>query len=152
MCTQTDIYPMPSFPTLSVRDLKRSRDFYVETLGFSHVFSMPGTDGKTQIEHVRFCRYADLLLRQLQPDEGMPGSTGVTLTFSAAVADRTCLEIAERVQDREGRIEKPVDRPWNVHELRIIDPDGYVLLFVEPLDADKTMADVLKDITRYGQR
>lgn len=36
-----EIYPMPSFPTLIVTDLGASSEFYQETLGFKHVFTMP---------------------------------------------------------------------------------------------------------------
>ena len=40
----SDFYPMPSFPTLAVRDLAASRAWY-ETLGFTTVFAMPGPGG-----------------------------------------------------------------------------------------------------------
>ena len=148
MKKKVDIYPMPSFPSLLARDLRRSRDFYVETLGFLHVFSMPGQDGRPVLEHVRFCRYADVLLQQAETDLKIHPGNGITITFSATLAGRTCDQIAEQVRKSNGRVEGPVERPWNVREVRVTDPDGYVLLFVEPLDINKSMDDVMTDVSR----
>jgi catechol 2,3-dioxygenase-like lactoylglutathione lyase family enzyme len=41
-----EIYPMPSFPTLIVKDLEASSDFYQNALGFKHSFTMPGPGGR----------------------------------------------------------------------------------------------------------
>jgi catechol 2,3-dioxygenase-like lactoylglutathione lyase family enzyme len=34
-----EIYPMPMFPMLIVRDLEASSTFYQEALGFKHIFT-----------------------------------------------------------------------------------------------------------------
>ena len=57
-----EIYPMPMFPTLSVADVRTSMEWYANTLGFALVFAMPGTDGETVLAHLRWRKYADLLL------------------------------------------------------------------------------------------
>jgi catechol 2,3-dioxygenase-like lactoylglutathione lyase family enzyme len=57
-----EIYPMPSFPTRVVRDLQESSKFYQEALGFKHIFAMPGPGGKPALVHLRWLKYADLLL------------------------------------------------------------------------------------------
>ena len=41
-----EIYPMPMFATLIVKDVGRSSDFYQTVLGFKNIFTMPGPDGK----------------------------------------------------------------------------------------------------------
>ena len=43
---EEEIYPMPSFPMLIVKDLQVSSDFYQNALGFKHIFSMPGPGGQ----------------------------------------------------------------------------------------------------------
>lgn len=48
-----EIYPMPFFVNLSVRDLEASSKFYQETLGFKHIFTMPGPGGKPALVHLR---------------------------------------------------------------------------------------------------
>ena len=39
-----------------------------------------------------------------------------------------------------------MERPWNAREVVVTDPDGYVLVFTEPLDASRTMDEVLDTI------
>jgi SAM-dependent methyltransferase len=58
----------------------------------------------------------------------------VRLTFSLALAERTAGEMAQRAQGLDALVEGPVERPWNVRDLVVADPDGYLLVFTEPLD------------------
>jgi catechol 2,3-dioxygenase-like lactoylglutathione lyase family enzyme len=148
---ERDYYPMPSFPTLSTSNLEASRRFYVDGLGFHHVFSIPGPDGRPIVEHVRFARYADLLLEREHPGSALdtgPRGRGVRLTFSLPLANCSAEQIAERGQSVGAPIEGPVERPWNAREVVVTDPDGYVLVFTEPLDTGRTMAEVLNNIAR----
>jgi catechol 2,3-dioxygenase-like lactoylglutathione lyase family enzyme len=144
-----EIYPMPAFPTLSASDLAVSLRFYVDGLGFQHIFSMPDSEGQPILHHIRFARYADLLLEQ-EPPGSEPGAEsrgrGVRLTFSLPLAERTADEVARRAKRLGALIEGPVERPWNTRDLVVADPDGYVLVFTEPLDLGKTMDQVLKDV------
>ena len=154
METDQEYYPMPAFPTLSTSSLGVSRRFYVDGLGFRHVFSISGPDGQPVVEHIRFARYADVLLEQEPPglDYGTVGrGRGVRITFSAALANRRCTEIAERARRYGARVEGPVERPWNVREVEVTDPDGYVLVFSEPLDTGKSMEEVLDDIAERSE-
>jgi catechol 2,3-dioxygenase-like lactoylglutathione lyase family enzyme len=141
-----DYYPMPAFPTLAAQSLEASRRFYVDGLGFQHVFSIPGPDGRPVVEHVRFARFADVLLEQeaggAQPAPVARG-LGVRLSFSLVLADRDCDELAERARAFGARVKGPDERPWNAREVEVIDPDGYVLVFTEPLDATKEFDQVL---------
>ena len=144
-----DYYPMPAFPTLSAQSVEASRRFYVDGLGFQHVFSIPGPDGRPVVEHIRLARYADVLLEQ-EAGGAYPASAarglGVRLSFSLVLAERDCHEFAERARAYGARVRGPVERPWNAREVEVIDPDGYVLVFTEPLDATKEFHKVLAQI------
>jgi hypothetical protein len=100
-------------------------------LGFTHVFTMPGPNGAPSLVHLRWVKHADLLLF---PDRGnaLAGQSrgvGVALNYSSADADA----LAARARRHNARIlEGPVDRPWNVRELVLPDPDGYRLVFNGP--------------------
>ena len=142
-------YPMPAFPTLSTQSVEASRRFYVDGLGFQHVFSIPGPDGRPIVEHIRFARYADVLLEQ--GPGGPDGASakrglGVRLSFSLALANRDCIEFAQQARAYGARVRGPAERPWNAREVEVIDPDGYVLVFTEPLDTTKEFDKVLAQI------
>lgn len=137
-----EIYPMPAFPTLAVADLAASKRFYVEGLGFRVIFSWAPPGSAPRLEHLRWSRHADLLLEPGGADEE-PRGRGVRLNFSAALAGRSCAEIAVRAQAHGALVDGPVDQPYNVREVIVTDPDGFVLVFSEPLDVSKTFEEVL---------
>jgi catechol 2,3-dioxygenase-like lactoylglutathione lyase family enzyme len=143
-----EIYPMPSFPTLTVADLERSAKFYQETLGFKHVFTMPGPDGKPTLVHLRWLKYADLLLTL--PRDGKeipePRGAGVTLNFQMLERfDGSVDALAEQAKTGGANIiSGPLDQPWNVRELTVLDPDGYRLVFTAPLNTHIEFNEVVK--------
>jgi len=51
-----EIYPMPIFPTLIVKDVEVSSNFYQNVLGFKNIFTMPGPDGKPSLVHLRWVK------------------------------------------------------------------------------------------------
>ena len=74
---EEEFYPMPSFVTLTVADLQASTEWYQRVLGFRLVFSMPGPGGGIILTHLRFSKYADLLLvasREPVPPRGAGGT------------------------------------------------------------------------------
>ncbi len=81
-----EFYPMPSFPTLIVKDLVTSTHWYQETLGFRLVFEMPSASGQPVLTHLRWTKYADLLLVAENPHQLLsePKGNGVTLTFAVS--------------------------------------------------------------------
>jgi uncharacterized glyoxalase superfamily protein PhnB len=145
MSDQSEFYPMPSFPTLAVRDLDASLRWY-EALGFKTVFVMPGPDGAPALAHLRWARYADLLLRPDPTDHGTKG-LGVTLSFAVqdgldAIADRAKANGAQLLRE-------PGDRPWNARDFTLADPNGFVLTFtMGPLKRDMTMDQVVANVRR----
>src|SRR3954453_15042876 len=82
MDTTEEIYPMPAFPILNTTDLAASARWYQEALGFRHVFTMTGPGGMPLLVHLRWVKYADLLL-VTRPAAPGPQGQGVVLSFSA---------------------------------------------------------------------
>lgn len=153
--SEAEIYPMPAFPTLTVSNLAVSKQFYVDGLGFQVIFSMPAGGGPAVLEHLRWIRYADLLLEQgaqaEEEEDAVARAGGIRLNFSAALAGRSCAEIAERARAHGGgEVRGPIERPYNAREVVVTDPDGFVLVFSEPMDVGKTFDEVLEDIEHAG--
>ena len=146
-----EIYPMPMFPTLSVADIDASVAWYVEKVGFASVFSLPGPNGGTAMAHLRWRKYADLLLLpDAEPRQaGQARGAGVVLSFlaDAKPIDDLAAEIAGRgVEIAEG----PVSRPWNVRDFVVLDPDGYRLVFFAPVDTSRDFEDVMGNVLDGG--
>lgn len=126
--SQPEIYPMPAFPTLKVRDIEASARWYTEVLGFTTIFTMPGPGGIPSLVHLRWIKYADLLLFPERESSQVPEAKGIGVALNFSVEDVD--QLAERARRHNARIvEGPVDRPWNIRELVILDPDGYRLVF-----------------------
>jgi len=142
----SEFYPMPSFPTLTVRDLGASCAFY-EALGFTTVFVMPGPGGAPALAHLRWARYADLMLRPGTMDG--PKGAGVTLTFALTGTAAEDLDaLADRARANGAHImREPGDRPWNARDFSLADPDGYALTFTYgPLNRDLDLAAVVANV------
>src|SRR5512139_3555101 len=77
-----EIYPMPSFPTLLVDDVEASSNFYQHALGVKHIFTMPGPDGKPSLVHLRWVKYADLLITRLRDGKELAGPKGVGVSLN----------------------------------------------------------------------
>lgn len=146
-----EIYPMPLFPTLIVADLEASSKFYQEVLGFKHIFTMPGLGGQPALIHLRWLKYADLLIAL--PRDGQeiqkPRGTGISLSFQMLERFEGSVDaLAEQAQARGANIVSgPLDQPWNVRELTILDPDGYRLVFTAPLNIDLSFDEMLENAT-----
>ena len=141
----TEFYPMPMFPTLSVGDIDMSTSWYADKVGFSLVFTMPGTHGTVALTHLRWRKYADLLL---VPDNNSPypahrRGAGITLSF---LADTEPIDdMAKRLEANGVELaDGPVNRPWNTRDIVILDPDGYRLIFFEPVDISLSMEEIIE--------
>jgi len=78
-----EIYPMPLFPTLMVDNVEVSANFYQSVIGFKHIFTMPGPDGKPSLVHLRWVKYADLLITRSRGGELTgPKGIGISLNFN----------------------------------------------------------------------
>jgi catechol 2,3-dioxygenase-like lactoylglutathione lyase family enzyme len=143
-----EIYPMPMFVTLPVRDLVASTAWY-EAAGFAVLATMPGSAGPASLVHLRRLRFQDLLL---VPGEPVPGPR---ITVAAgeddldARADVLTAELADGVQHtRDGerdpdadlrRVAGPSDTPWFTRDLVLTDPDGYTVVLTGRRTGDVPM-------------
>jgi len=141
---EEEFYPMPSFVTLTVADLQASTEWYQRVLGFRLVFSMPGPGGGIILTHLRFSKYADLLLVASREPVPPPRGAGVQLSFT--LTDRTTDELAAIVRGDGAICEGPVTQPWNARELYVTDPDGYRLAFVQQAVAGLEFEEVIRQV------
>ena len=147
----TEFYPMPMFPTLSVADIGASASWYTEKVGFARVFAIPGTGGEVALEHLRWSKYADLLLVPEANSSYPTQAKGAGISLSFLVQTETIDDMADRMEASGVEIEEgPVNRPWNTRDIVVLDPDGYRLTFFEPIDISRTFEDVIKQTS--GQR
>ena len=150
-----EIYPMPSFPMLVVRDLEASSKFYQEALGFKHIFTMPGPGGKPALVHLRWLKYADLLLSPPRDDMEIPEprGTGVSLSFQMLERfDGSVDALVEQAKTKGANIVSgPIDQSWNVREVTILDLDGYRLVFTTPININLSFDEMLEKTTGNGK-
>ena len=140
-----DIYPMPSFPMLIASHLEASARFYQEALGFRHIFTMPGPGGAPGLVHLRWVKYADLLLARPRDGQPLPAPRGVGITLNFNLFDQfggSMDALAEHARQHGANVSGPVAQPWNVREVTVVDPDGYRLVFTAPIDIGANFDDV----------
>ncbi len=120
-----ETYPMPLFVTLEVADMVASQRWY-EAIGFTTVFAMPGPDSALVFAHMRWIRYADVLLRPTSTSQGARGR-GMTLNF---MVEHDIDALAVRAKNIGATFFNDIgDRPWNARDFTLLDPDGFALTF-----------------------
>lgn len=133
-----DFYPMPMFVNLEVSNIDISAEWYQQALGFREVYRVPG------LIHLRRDRYQDVLL--FPSESGGLDSPGKGIVIQLQAGEVSVDEIAENVrQSTPTSVEGPLDRPWNVREVTVQDPDGYRLRFSEPIDINLSFDEVMGD-------
>lgn len=141
-----EIYPMPLFLTLIVKDMGTSSDFYQNVLDFKNIFTMPGPDGKPSLVHLRWVKYADVLITRPRNGEqpAGPKGVGVSLNFNMLEHfDGDMDAFAKHVRENGANVTGPVNQPWNVREVTVIDPDGYTLIFAMPINLNLSFDEVI---------
>lgn len=107
-------------PILRVRDVEASIAYYVERLGFALQFSWGEGDGPVSFAGVSRDGFEVMLCLEGQ---GQPGTW-----FTVWVDDVD--ELHAEYVDRGADIRRaPVDLPWGVREMNVIDPDGHRIRF-----------------------
>lgn len=138
---------MPSFPTLAVHDLATSTLWYRDMLNFELVFEMPGPTGSPVLSHLRWAKYADLLLVPDSNPTTVKKGAGVTLSF--AMGERPIDDFSNDVIKKVAtKTIGPVDQPWNAREFTVLDPDGYRLTFTQPINMSLSMDAVVDSISK----
>ena len=141
-----EIYPMPIFPTLIVKDVEASSDFYQNVLGFKNIFTMPGPDGKASLVHLRWVKYADVLITGPRDGKELtePKGVGVSLNFNMLEHFDGDMDVfAKHVLEHCANVTGPIDQPWNVREVTVLDPDGYKLIFAMPINLNLSFDEVI---------
>jgi uncharacterized glyoxalase superfamily protein PhnB len=141
-----EIYPMPSFPTLIVKDVEASSNFYQNVLGFKHIFTMPGPDGKPSLVHLRWVKYADLLITKPRDRKELtePKGVGISLNFNMFDHFEGDMDaFAKHARESGANVIGPADQPWNVREVTVVDPDGYKLIFTMPININLSFDEVI---------
>jgi len=144
-----EIYPMPIFPTLIVKDVQASSNFYQNVLDFKNIFTMPGPDGQPSLVHLRWVKYADLLITRSRDGKELtePKGVGVSLNFNLLEhfnGDMDAFAIYAR--EHGANVIGPVDQPWNVREVTVFDPDGYKLIFTMPINLNLAFDEVIERV------
>lgn len=146
-----EIYPMPLFPTLIVKDVEASSDFYQNVLDFKHIFTMPAPDGKPGLVHLRWVKYADVLLTRSRDGKELaePRGVGVSLNFNMLEHFNGDMDVfAAHVRENGGNATGPVDQPWNVREVTVTDLDGYKLIFTMPINLNLGFDEVIERVKK----
>jgi uncharacterized glyoxalase superfamily protein PhnB len=96
--------------------------------------------------HLRFSKYADVLLRPAFGPSPGPKGLGFTLTFTVFDGDLDAVDaLAERARKAGANIlAEPGNRPWNARDFTVADPDGFRLTFTKgPVNKTLTFEEVV---------
>lgn len=115
-----DIYGMPAFISLDVRDLRAAAEWFTGALDFIELFAMPPGDDPVLI-HLRRWRYQDILLRRAESNAEV--GSGIQLSIAATYDQLD--ELAARAEAfGDGLVEGPADTLWNSRDLTLTSPQG----------------------------
>jgi uncharacterized glyoxalase superfamily protein PhnB len=76
-----------------------------------------------------------------------PKGAGVALNFNMLEHFNGDLDaFANHARQNGANVHSPVDQPWNVREVTVLDPDGYRLVFTMPLDVNLKFDEMLERV------
>ncbi len=91
--------------------------------------------------HMRWIRFADLLLRMGAP---VTEPKGLNVTLKFMVAEDIDGQAARARAMGAAFVAEIGDRPWNAREFTLVDPDGFALTFTYgPLRKELSFTDVV---------
>ena len=107
---------------------------------------MPGPGAEPVLAHLRWAKYADLLLRP-QSRKAQPATKGVGITLTFAITDGSEDELAERARSYGARIvAEPQNQPWNTRDFTVADPDGFYLVFTQGPLREVSMEQIVANV------
>ena len=115
-------------------------------MGFKHIFTMPGPDGQPGLVHLRWVKYADLLITRSRDGKELtePKGVGISLNFNMFEHfDGDMDAFAKHARENGANVVGPVNQPWNVREVTVFDPDGYKLIFTMPINLNLSFEEVI---------
>jgi uncharacterized glyoxalase superfamily protein PhnB len=110
---------------------------------------MPGQDGKPSLVHLRWVKYADLLLTRSRHGRELSGPKGVGISLNFNMLehfDGDMDAFAKYARQHGADVNGPVDQPWNVREVTVLDPDGYKLIFSMPIKLNLSFDEVIERV------
>jgi len=120
-------------------------------LGFKHIFTMPGPDGQPSLVHLRWVKYADLLITRSRDGRELtePKGAGISLNFNMLEHFNGDMDAFSRhARENGANVTSPIDQPWNVREVTVLDPDGYKLIFTMPINLNLSFEEVIERASR----
>jgi uncharacterized glyoxalase superfamily protein PhnB len=114
-------------PIVAVASVDATRDFYVDTLGFTHMMGVVGKDGELE-----FCSVllggAQVMFTRNRPAATVAAGTAQAVEIYLEVDDVDALH--GRLQKKGVRIVEPLTLQWwGDRTFKVQDPNGYVIWF-----------------------
>jgi hypothetical protein len=126
-----EVYPMPMFAAMETADVNALVQWYQAALGFAVMFRTP-VAGEPVLVHLRRRKYQDVLVGPARAGRA-PEPGGWTLCLQAGEdVDQLATHAAAVPVTGKAQVEHPEDTPWNTRQLRIVDPDGRVVVLSQP--------------------
>src|SRR5262245_34299584 len=121
----------PMQTMLQVNDLDETMGFYTSMLGFTVDGTWgPDPDGPPTWCSINYGPAALMFVTGVEPDPDGPKVTG-SLYFYPEDVDRYFEALVER---GASTLTAPVDREYNMREFAMEDPNGYLLMFGQPIE------------------
>lgn len=114
-------------PNLMVRDIAASLKFYEKTLGLQRKITVPEQEPFVFV--ALSTGYIEIFLNK---NEGAnpPIAGGISLYIEVAGLD----QLLSQVQQHKVKLEIPLNETfYGMREFAVLDPDGYLLIFAEPV-------------------
>lgn len=141
-----EFYPMPLFVRMFVRDVAATAKWYADALGFRSVYMQRDPNDSQMMNHIRLAKYQDLLLLPQSQDTADTPSNEFIISF---FYDGDLEALAQRAISTGATVGGPIAMPYNAHELTVIDPNGFILIFSQIMDASRIFEDVMSLIEHY---
>ena len=114
-------------PIIAVASVDATRDFYVETLGFTHMMGVVGKDGRMDFCSVLLGE-AQVMFTRGRPAAASPDGGSQAVEVYLEVADVDALHA--RLQKKAVPIVEPLTLQWwGDRTFKVKDPNGYVIWF-----------------------
>lgn len=137
-----EFYSIPLFVRMFVQDVAATAKWYADALGFHSAYTQHDSEGRQLMNHIRLAKYQDLMLAQTQNVINTPPN-GCVINFFY-IGDLKAL--AQRAVAAGATVGGPTAMPYNAYELTVIDPNGFILIFSQMIDAVRTFEDVMSAI------
>jgi uncharacterized glyoxalase superfamily protein PhnB len=121
---------MGTLPVLPVDDVQRAAKFYVEVLGFTEVFQMPGPDRKVHAAQVS--REGCDVMFNLNPGDAGKQGGGIYIWIRIEDSNLDAF-FTDLKKGGLSIVEAIADRPWGDRSFAVKDLNGYILAFNQRL-------------------